>query len=276
MKVHEISAHRGGCALAHVLRTANHAVQVSLHLQVIRSIPPSPIHQGSTTFHPALRKRRVRGVDVWSLDFASNLPCVALSVSEIAKAGRFRTEAQRSRYVLTHSALRYLLARYLHTSPAELICGDSVKPALKNGGPRFSMSHSGDIAVFAISQSREVGIDVERMGDAGVEQTLLELVSGRKRDELMGLPREARRVALFRAWTRMEAYYKGLGCGLPDDLGVFETFLARTSQHPDSPARQGGGHRQGQRWTVLNFRPRQGYVAALAVSEAALNSEMES
>lgn len=65
-------------------------------------------------------------------------------------------------------ALREVLGRYLERDPAaiELRFGERGKPMLADPGAslRFNLSHSGELALVAISEEREVGVDVQLIG----------------------------------------------------------------------------------------------------------------
>jgi hypothetical protein len=90
-------------------------------------------------------------------------------------------------------ALRRVLAVYLNEEPEQIRLeqGEHGKPRLAGpqGELRFNLSHSGEIALVAVSGEREVGIDVQRM-------------------------RPKREEAFYRDWACHEAHVKCLGAGL--------------------------------------------------------------
>jgi 4'-phosphopantetheinyl transferase len=98
----------------------------------------------------------------------------------------------RQRWTAARWALRRVLGRYLDRDPAgiELSLGERGKPMLAERGTslRFNLSHSGDLAMIAIGEGREVGVDVQLIG-----------------------PRPAR---FYVEWTRREAVAKCHGVGL--------------------------------------------------------------
>ena len=93
----------------------------------------------------------------------------SISEDELARGTRFALERDRRRFLFTRAVLRSILARYLGTSPADLAFtyGTRGKPALtsRSGCPplAFNVSRSHDLAVFAVSQSKDVGVDLERI-----------------------------------------------------------------------------------------------------------------
>jgi 4'-phosphopantetheinyl transferase len=149
-------------------------------------------------------------------------------------------ETQR-RWVAARWALRGVLGRYLEREPAEieLRVGEGGKPALAAPGAslRFNLSRSGNIALVAVAQGLEVGVDVERIEP---RRNLLALarraLAPAEAARIEATPPESRLAAFHAAWTQREAIAKclgtGLGAPLPDtavavsDLDVGPRFAA--------------------------------------------------
>src|SRR5882724_2582613 len=206
-------------------------------------------------------------IHLWraDLDRSTNaLPALkqTLAPEELTKAGQFRLERDRNRYILAHGALRSILSRYLKTTAGEPMFryGLQGKPALVSDAVRFNLSHSDDLVISAISRGPDVGVDVERVRP-GVDEDVAGCVSPRALRFLEALPQPARRRAFFQAWTRMEAYSKARGEGLKSGLETFEVFLDLST--PGLPPTVGDGGRE-RRWWLQDFAPRRGYAAALA------------
>ena len=161
-------------------------------------------------------------VHVWriALDSADvDLPnrLRTLSADERARAGRFRVPSDRASYALTRAVAREVLAGYCGIAPEGLTFdyGPAGKPRLTHpGAPRFNISHSGTLAVVAVSRG-EVGIDVERR-----KRPLPDVGAG------VFSPEEARDIrsaddpviAFYDAWTRKEALVKAMGTGLGESM----------------------------------------------------------
>src|SRR2546428_651220 len=102
-----------------------------------------------------LRPAAVRALAVW------------LSDAERIRASRFAFDRDRRRFVVTRARLRQLLGVRLDVRPesVELVYGERGKPALARGYAgsdlRFNVSDSDDVAGYAFSPGREMGIDVE-------------------------------------------------------------------------------------------------------------------
>jgi len=196
-----------------------------------------------------------------------------LSDAERARAARFGLHRDRGRFVVARSRLRQLLGDRLYARPEsiELAYGERGKPALAqrfaDSGLRFNVSHCNDVAVYAFSTGREIGIDVEavrRIGDA--DDIAARFFSPRENQAYLALDPHDRPLGFFNCWTRKEAFIKALGDGLYHPLGRFDVSLA-----PDEPARilrveSTPGDLCG--WSLQSFSPVPGFVAAIVIERA--------
>jgi 4'-phosphopantetheinyl transferase len=173
-----------------------------------------------------------------------------LSSAERLRGARFRFDRDRRRFVVAHGVLRVLLGRYLGADPARLGFVDSGhgKPGLRpgsDGGLRFNLSHSGDLAAIAVARA-EVGVDVERLRELEDPVGILrDRFPAPEVERLRWLPRRLRTLAFFRAWVAREAQVKARGLGLaeaPADL-------------PSPPGR----------WSFHDLQPPPGHVGALVI-----------
>jgi 4'-phosphopantetheinyl transferase len=215
-------------------------------------------------------------VHVWRVSLegsgASDEPRLAvLSTAERDRATRFRFEADRARFVRSHAALRTILAAYMAAAPSELVFGEGRhgKPFLESptGALRFSLSHSGDLALVAVAGGREVGVDLERVRPvsdmAGIAARFF---SPAEQQALEQVAPADRLRAFFATWVLKEAYLKGCGDGLLRQLSAFDVTIGG-----DEPARLlAARDRPGDeaRWTLRCLDPGASYVAALAAEGA--------
>lgn len=191
-----------------------------------------------------------------------------LAEDEREKAARFRQESDRRRFVIARGSLRMILSRYLMAEPTALrfYYGTHGKPALDESvadGLRFNVSHSGDLALVAITRDREVGIDVELVrDDFDVEAIADRYFSQRERALIRSSPASKKRQTFFTLWTLKEAYLKARGEGFfapPNQVEVLPD--AADPLTPDGTFLFRAGDR---RWThALIDVP--GYAAALVV-----------
>jgi 4'-phosphopantetheinyl transferase len=148
-----------------------------------------------------------------------------LDANERARSARFHFDRDRGRYVVAHAALRRLLAQRTGRDVASLVieAGQYGKPALADA-PRcaFSLSHSDELALVALADDGDIGVDLERVRSLsdieGLERQCLTL---HERHELAGLAPDARSLAFLRRWTRKEACLKALGTGLHIEPSTF-------------------------------------------------------
>ncbi len=114
---------------------------------------------------PARPHLRPDAVEVWACDldrWREHERC--LSPGERARAQRIVREPARTRWIAARGFLRALLASYLDARPQELALAVAAggKPYLAHpGAPHFNLSHSGPLALVAISGTLAVGVDVE-------------------------------------------------------------------------------------------------------------------
>jgi 4'-phosphopantetheinyl transferase len=216
-------------------------------------------------------------VHVWRVNIAGETDAGglgSLSAAERARADRFRFPADRDRFVASHAALRAILASYLEVAPAALIFGEGVhgKPLVEAPDAgcalRFSLSHSGDIAVVAVSRGRDVGVDVERVRALDdLDGFAARYFSPAERDALARVPSGERPRAFFEIWTLKEAYLKSCGEGLLRALDAFDVTVG------DAPPRLAAVRdRPGDeaRWTAAHLDLGGEYVAALVLEGSGL------
>lgn len=228
------------------------------------SLPPEALFLGKEEVH------------VWRANLNLQTPCVhsliqILSADERARAERFHFQKDRDRFIVARGLLRSILGRYLDMEPVhvKLEYGTYGKPALAGEpggqGIRFNLSHSDGLALYAIANGREVGVDVERLRQefAGAE-IAKRFFSSREISMLLALPENLRVEAFFLCWTRKEAYIKARGEGLTLPLSDFDVSLI-----PGEPARllyTSAGPQETSRWTLRQLDVfERDFVAALAV-----------
>jgi 4'-phosphopantetheinyl transferase len=209
-------------------------------------------------------------VDVWRVPVP--LPtggireaAAILTPQELVKMQSFAREEDRHRFLCARSALRWTLSRYLGIGPRDIrfdACQNG-KPFLANlqaelPALEFNLTHSGAWALIAVSD-KPVGIDVEgiRIGFDWLKIAKDYLPPGGA-EEILALPPAQRPQAFFQAWTRLEAYLKGLGTGISKGADEYikyvNTFI--TNIFPDDSLRKG--------WQVRNLDLDADHASALA------------
>jgi 4'-phosphopantetheinyl transferase len=160
-------------------------------------------------------------VHVWrvELDGPSTPPTDLLPADERERSLRMRGPGSAARWAASRWALRRLLSRYLGEDPAAIALapGEHGKPALAEAPERlsFNLSHSGALALVALTIGREVGVDVEAIDPARDLTTLAERGLDPGAAAAVRAAPPARRARVFyEAWVRREALVKCVGTGL--------------------------------------------------------------
>jgi 4'-phosphopantetheinyl transferase len=197
----------------------------------------------------------------------------ALSPSERERASRFRRDSDQRLYVTAHGVLRHLVGRAVGRTPVEVAfgIGDHGKPYCTDGGVNFNISHSGGIALIALSDSCSVGVDVECIRAVTDHLAIARrFFHPAEVADISGLPGESSRHAFFRCWSRKEAVVKASGEGLSLPLNSFRvTCLADDDAAIVSPV----GDVRWTGWTLANLDIAPGYCAALAARAESIDVE---
>ncbi len=193
-----------------------------------------------------------------------------LSPDELQRAARFRIPAARERFIAARAALRIILARYGEVDPQSLRFDyhRAGKPYLASGARpelRFSVSHSHTMALFGVALGREIGVDLERVRETGVDYEGIahRFFSPSEAALLDAVAPESRADLFFRLWTLKESYVKARGEGLRIPLSSFEILIP--SGRAEASLRIPEHSAAGERWTLTSFDAEIGYAAAVAV-----------
>ncbi|MGB7518951.1 MAG: 4'-phosphopantetheinyl transferase superfamily protein [Spirulinaceae cyanobacterium] len=157
-----------------------------------------------------------------------------LCPEEQHRAERFYFQKDRLCFIACRGMLRKILGAYLEVEPSQLQFSyrKRGKPYLKGEQIHFNLSHSQNLALYAVTKNFSVGVDVEGFNQTKpVEQIAQRFFSPREQDVMNRLLPREKRQAFFRAWTRKEAYLKATGEGLGGGLEQVEVSLL-----PEEPA----------------------------------------
>ena len=193
-----------------------------------------------------------------------------LTEEEVDRANRFSFEIDRQRFIAARGILRSILSRYINIEPGHLrfYYNQYGKPLL---APEFSayllnfnLSHSGSMALYAITRNMEIGVDVERVrSDFEYEEIAERFFSVNEAAILRTISTEKKLEAFYNCWTRKEAYIKALGKGLSLPLGSFDVSFA--PWEPPLLLMTKDEPQERSLWTLLDLKPGPGYMGALAV-----------
>ncbi len=160
-----------------------------------------------------------------------------LAPEESARADRFRSPTDRTRYIVARGVLRSVLGAYLGEDARDVkfFYGAAGKPELVPRGVRslggdilrFNLSHSHGRAVVALNRGRRIGADIERVRPIDDMDALTQrFFSASERSDLSGVAEGEKLLAFFTCWTRKEAWVKATGEGVGTDLTAFSVSLA--------------------------------------------------
>ena len=195
-----------------------------------------------------------------------------LSDDERRRMGRLAFERDQRRFAVARGTLREVLGQRLGAEPAAITFeyGPRGKPALAQpfspSGIRFNVAHTDDIAVFAFTREREVGVDVEAvraMPDADVVAD--HFFSDVEKAAYRRLSPAERLAGFYACWTRKEAFIKAQGDGLHFPLHEFDVSLSPGEEARILRVGQTPGDRCG--WSVQSFDTLPGVAGAVVVGE---------
>ncbi|MDR3311089.1 MAG: 4'-phosphopantetheinyl transferase superfamily protein [Oscillospiraceae bacterium] len=140
---------------------------------------------------------------------AYNAALLAVSDDRRLRAQRFHSRARAAQSLAAELLLRLALSELGCAEEPEFAVSESGKPYLANIPVRFSLSHTTGLAVCAVSETREVGADAERVRPANLK-TAARVFSPAEYAAIASASGERRDVLFTAAWTRYEAAFK---CG---------------------------------------------------------------
>lgn len=192
------------------------------------------LYCGNINHHPENRSPETAEgfINIWTIDIQTLLPALpqleqVLSPAEKEHAARFHQKKDAQQYILTRSILRILLAETLSLQPPEIdiVTTDYKKPVLSNNNSiHFNVSHSENLAVIAIAHQR-IGIDVEFLKPGFEYHTVAAYAFSDAELDHLAKSTDPQQ-EFFRLWTRKEAFLKGLGAGLINELKLISCLDA--------------------------------------------------
>ena len=213
-------------------------------------------------------------VHVWrvpldvSRDIVAELAAL-LSEEENARLQRMLCEEAGRRFVVSHGALRKILGLYLDEKPEQirLVTDAQGKPHLASPADApticFNLSHSSEFALCAVTQGRDVGVDIEQIHPISAwREIAARYFSRQEREALHAVSPDETLEAFFQGWTRKEAYSKALGQGVSRRWTQFSVPLT-----PGAVVELPGAGTKvsnDDRFTLCPLDPWAGYVAAVA------------
>ncbi|MBB3257990.1 4'-phosphopantetheinyl transferase [Paraburkholderia bannensis] len=194
-----------------------------------------------------------------------------LSPQERERANAFHFELHRSRFVAGRGELRRLLGDYLTRAPQAVALGygPQGKPFCTHQPEgwtlEFNLSHSANMAALAVSNSLEIGIDIECIRP--IEESMpVEVFSARERATFTALADGQRQAVFFETWARKEACLKALGTGfiLPPDHFEFDL----STRGDTTPSHVAGDAIEAAHWRIRALTGASDWAGAVAARHA--------
>jgi 4'-phosphopantetheinyl transferase len=192
---------------------------------------------------------------------AQEMTAQRLAPSDIIRVERLAHDPDRQRlWRATRIATRIVLESSVGTQlrRVDFVIAAGGRPGLGEGMPHFSVSHSGEAALIAVSRHAAVGVDLERLRPLSMNADRRNRIVAAATGSASDAPFDPNRDAdVQRAWVRLEAVAKVRGSG----IGVLLTETGVI----------GGGRTVAQdkahsRFDILELSVPQPYVAAMAAA----------
>jgi 4'-phosphopantetheinyl transferase len=194
-----------------------------------------------------------------------------LDAQERARLGSFAFQHLRDEYLVSHALTRLILSRYegMPASGLTMVRNAYGRPELNASriGLRFNLSHAAGLAALAVTQTADIGVDLERE-DRQLETAEIarHYFAPAETEWLRRQPQDRQKRSFLEQWTLKEAYVKARGLGLSLELNRFAIDLddreTPTILFPD-------GFDDPADWQLSVFQPIENYVLSLAVRRPA-------
>lgn len=189
-------------------------------------------------------------VELWLVDLEGLSPLLEreeqaaprLAADEMTRAAAITSEGgARRHWRASHIALRILIERWagpaLRGQPFAIGLGG--RPELDGHPVSFSLSHTGSVALIALSRHGPIGADVERIRpirlSADRRAAIIAHAEGLVPQAAIAGPEDAR---FLQAWVRLEAAAKAGGDGMApmlSDAGIFGRKRGQRAGGSDAP-----------------------------------------
>jgi len=189
-----------------------------------------------------------------------------LSIQEKTRSSKFIAEHARNNFIVARGILRWLLAKYLHIKPQDLVFKQNQygKLYLDSSMLQFNISHSHDVALFAFTLDHPIGIDIEFIRNNFDFIDIAQRFFSKKENlDLSTLPKTKQLHAFFNCWSRKEAFIKAIGKGIFFALDKFSVEVSN-KQTGRLQLQITDPKYDANDWSLEALNPADGYVGAFA------------
>lgn len=167
--------------------------------------------------------------------------------------------------------MRGALSLWSDQAPAkwEFALNEYGKPHIANPSPntdlRFNLSHTNGLAVLALANNRELGVDVEYLGRQETNADIAErFFAPEEVLDFIAQPEQQKSMRFLEYWTLKESYIKAIGMGLSCPLESF-AFRPATATQPPTLIRVDDPSLRKQAWDFWHKRIGSDHLIALCV-----------
>lgn len=218
-------------------------------------------------------------IDIWLCDLKQlsgdiNNFYSILSEDERDRADKLKVEDKKQQYIITRGTLRQRLGLLSNIDPKDFVFDylEHGKPVLFNdvnhADIKFNVSHSNDLALIAIAQKQNIGIDIEKINREANHQALMtRFFSEAEQVEFQNIPEAYEAEAFCACWTRKEAFIKAIGSGVTYGLDKFDVTVDPENQAPEINL-----HKPSKDiWSAINLPINDEYMACLVSDRDSLS-----
>jgi 4'-phosphopantetheinyl transferase len=202
-------------------------------------------------------------VDLWafSLKTPGQAP-FSLSHDEQAREKRLIFTKHQRRFRHAHNKMRFILSRYLNCSAEEIIFSKHAygKPYITQTPLHFNLSHSGEVALLAISANLELGVDIENFRKRDYAGLAAHAFSPAEHNIITTVPPFLKAFTFYSLWSQKEAFIKACGQGLRYPT---QSFTVQASIYQPYPVHDPIHQRY---WWMQSFSHSPGCAAALCTA----------
>jgi 4'-phosphopantetheinyl transferase len=199
-----------------------------------------------------------------------------LCSAEQEKAKGFKTDILSHRYIVAHAAMRNILSKYFGNSATslDLIQALNQKPLIRQSQNyldlHFSLSHSHEVAILAVSQACIIGVDIEHIRPiSNVTQIAKRFFATSEYERLKQSSNAQQLILFFKIWTAKEAFLKAQGIGISNHLNQFSITLNH-KQEPIGIEQQQKDTKEWRLYRLLTFPKYESTLALKNTSEHAI------
>ena len=218
-------------------------------------------------------------IDVWLCDLKQlsgdiNNYYAILSDDERERADKLKIKDMKQQYVLTRGALRQRLGLLTNIDPQDFVFDylQHGKPVLvkdaRFANITFNVSHSYNLALIAIAQKQNIGIDIEKINhESKHDQLVTRFFSEAEQSEFQTMPETNKAKAFCACWARKEAFIKAIGDGVSYGLDSFDVTV-----DPDKQTLEINLHKPSEEtWSAINLPINDDYMACLVSDRDSLS-----